>query len=422
MWKNYLLLLLFLFIKSNIGAQIFEKAKTDFSGVMQPVTSWIDFGDKKDLKAYLAGDYFKDDKHIVVSQVNTHFSKNKFKRVTTNLPALYRGDAAVSDYDNDGDEDIIVTGLTADNQMLMQLYQNNGENRFTPIREIFTPLIDGSVEWGDFDNDNDIDILITGKQANNNLSTNIYRNDKGYFTKLDVGIPGVYNGNATWSDYDNDNDLDILITGNVGGNPYTAIYKNTSNKYSMLSQRFIPLMNSAAAWGDFDNDGLVDFIISGADNDGYPLCLIYKNQSGSLFEEVYISCRPLMGCSIDLGDYDNDGDLDIIMTGESLERSYTIVYKNKLKFDFENIVAGLPGVADGNALWGDFDKDGDLDILMAGLTICYEFIGDIYINTSNPPKIVTSNNIFIDSPNPDTKIGPFYYYVFSSCFLRSRRR
>ena len=161
----------------------------------------------------------------------------------------------------------------------------------------------------------------------------------------------------------------------------------------------------------------MDFIISGADNDDYPVCLIYKNQSGSLFEEVYISLRPLMGCTIDLGDYDKDGDLDIIMTGESLERSYTIVYENKLGFVFENIVAGLPGVADGNALWGDLDKDGDLDILLSGLTICYEFIGDIYINTSAPPpEIEISNNIFINSPMPDVNFGPYYYYVFSSCY------
>jgi|FLOH01.1.fsa_nt_gi hypothetical protein len=416
MWKKYLLLLLIAIITINTWAQIFEKAKTDLIGVMQPVTSWIDFGGKNDLKAYLSGDYFKYDKHFVVSQVNAHTNKNKFKAITTNLPALYRGDAAAGDYDRDGNADIIVTGLTSTDQVMMQLYRNTGENRFTPIMGDFIPLVDGSVEWGDFDNDKDLDILVTGKQANNNLSTNIYRNDNGVFTKLDIGIPGVYNGNATWGDYDNDYDLDILITGNVGGNAYTAVYKNTKNQYSKVSQRFIPLMNSAGAWGDFDKDGYVDFIISGEDSEGYPICLIYRNKSGSLFEAVYVTIRPLKGCSIDVGDFDKDDDLDIIMTGESLERSYTIVYQNLLGFNFEDIIAGLPGVADGNALWGDFDKDGDLDILLSGLTICYEFIGDIYINTLNPPEISTDNNLFIDAPDPSDKIGPFYYYVFSSCY------
>lgn len=416
MRKNYLLLL-FLFIGiGDVGAQVFRKAQTDFVGVMQPVTTWVDYGEGKYLKAYLSGDYYKNNAQHVISQVNAHYGKNRFKRISTNLPALYRGDAATGDYDGDGDEDIIVTGLMANNQLFMRLFRNDGGNRFAPIKEIFVPTTDGSLEWGDFDNDEDLDILATGKQFNNQLSTIIYRNDRGIFTEINLGIPGVYNGNATWGDYDGDDDLDILITGNAGGKPLTAVYKNTNNKYERVVQQFMPLINSYGAWGDLDNDMHMDFIISGEDFEGYPVCMIYQNQSGSFFREVPVAIRPLKGCTIDLGDYDNDDDLDVVMTGESLERPYTIVYENKLGFDFDNIVAGLPGVADGKALWGDFDKDGDLDILLSGVTICYEFIGDIYINTLDPPKKEIANNIFINAPLPDLDVGPYYYYVFSSCY------
>ncbi len=415
MWKNYLLFFLFLYV-SDAWSQVFEKVETDFVGVMQPVTTWIDGGEETKLKAYLAGDYYKLNSHYVISQTNSYQSASRFKSISTVLPALYRGDASSADYDRDGDDDIIVTGLTSNNQFLMRLYRNDGRNHFTPIKEIFTPLTDGSVEWGDYDNDGDLDILATGKQFNNNLSTSIYRNDNGIFAETSPGLPGVYNGNATWGDYDNDNDLDILITGNTGGSPYTAIYSNTNNNYERVAQQFLPLMGSAGAWGDFDNDMFIDFIISGEDNEGYPVCVVYKNLSGSFFKEIPISIRPLKDCSIDLGDYDKDGDLDIIMTGESLERPYTIVYNNNLGFDFVNIYAGLPGVADGKSLWGDYDKDGDLDILLSGVTICYDFIGDIYVNTIDPPGEEPANNIFIDAPMPEIKMGPYYYYVFSSCY------
>jgi len=416
MWKNYLLILLLFLYVSDTWSQVFEKAETDFAGVMQPVATWIDGKNDAKLKAYLAGDYYKSKSHYVISQTNSYYSKARFKSISTILPAIYRGDASSADYDNDGDDDIIVTGLTSNNQLLMRLYRNDGRNHFTPIKEIFTPLTDGSVEWGDFDNDEDIDILVTGKQFNNKLSTSIYRNDNGIFTEINPGIPGVYNGNATWGDFDNDDDLDILITGNKGNKPITAIYANNNNKYEKVVQQFVPLMNSAGAWGDFDNDMFMDFIISGQDFEGWPVCIIYRNQSGSFFKEIPVTIRPLKGCSIDVGDYDKDGDLDIIMTGESLERSYTIVYDNKLRFDFEDIYAGLPGVADGKALWGDYDKDGDLDILLSGVTICYDFIGDIYINTTDPPEEEISNNIFINAPMPETKLGPYYYYIFSSCY------
>lgn len=415
MWKNYLLLFLLLYV-SDLWSQVFEKIETDFVGVMQPVTTWIDGGEETKLKAYLAGDYYSSNSHFVISQTNSYFSTNKFKSVSTILPEIYRGDAAAADYDHDGDDDIIVTGIAPNNQLLMRLYRNEGRNHFTPIKEIFTPLTDGSVEWGDYDNDEDLDILVTGKQFNNKLSTSIYRNDRGIFTEISPGIPGVYNGNATWGDFDNDKDLDILITGNTGSSPYTAIYINDNNNYERVAQQFLPLMNSAGAWGDFDNDMILDFIISGEDREGYPVCVMYKNLSGSFFKEIPVSVRPLRSCTIDLGDYDKDGDLDIIMTGESLERPYTIVYNNKLGFDFENIYAGLPGVADGKALWGDKDKDGDLDILLSGVTICYDFIGEIYNNTIDPPAEEVTNNIFINAPMPEINMGPYYYYVFSSCY------
>ena len=416
MKKILLLSLILLLSQFSLLAQLFSKAQTDFVGVMQPVATWIDYGNGNNLKAYLAGDYYQNDIHRVVSQTNSYYNKNRFKNISTILPALYQGDADAADYDGDGDDDIIVTGLTSDNTLIMRLYRNEGGQKFTPIKEIFVPITDGSVEWGDYDNDEDLDILASGKQFNNQLSTIIYRNDKGIFTQTEPGIPGIYNGNATWGDFDNDKDLDILITGNNGSKPLTAVYANTNGKYGRVVQQFIPLKNSAGAWGDLDSDNYMDFIVSGEDYDGYPVCMIYKNQKGAFFSEVAVAIRPLRGCSIDLGDYDNDLDLDILMTGESLERPYSIVYENKRDFNFENIMAGLPGVADGKAIWGDYDNDSDLDILIGGITICYDFIGEIYTNTTDPPKKEETNNIFINSPMPDSKVGPYYYYVFSSCY------
>lgn len=406
----------FLLIQCSIWAQLFEKAQTEFVGVMQPVMTWIDYADGSKMKAYLAGDFYRDDAHLVVTQTNEYYNKNRFRKVTNQLPPLYRGDASAGDYDGDGDDDIIVTGLSKGDQMLMRLYRNDGYNKFTVIKEIFIPVTDGSVEWGDYDNDEDLDILATGKLFNNELLTTIYRNDNGIFSQTDTEIPGVYMGNATWGDYDKDHDLDILITGNSGTKPFTAVYNNTNNKYRRVSQQFIPLKNSAGAWGDMDNDGYLDFIVSGENVGGYPVCIIYSNQRGAFFREEAVTIRPLKNCTIDLADYDTDSDLDIIMTGESLERPYSIIYENKRGFDFENIMAGLPGVAEGNALWGDFDKDGDVDIMIAGYTICYEFISDIYINRTDPPEIEIGNNIFINATNPDPTVGPYYYYVFSSCY------
>ncbi len=416
MRKSFLFILSLILLNNNGISQVFQEIDTNFEGVILPASAWISNGEDQKLMAFLAGENYIGNQHSVISQLNGYYSTEKFKYIPSKLPAVYRGAVAVTDYDYDDDNDVVISGLTEDNHIIMKLFRNDGRNSFTEIREIFTPLTDGSLEWGDYDNDGDMDILATGKMFNQTAITIVYRNDKGIFTETEFNIPGVYNGNATWGDFDNDKDLDILITGNSGNKPITAIYKYNGKNYERVLQQFIPLKNSAASWADFDNDFYKDFIISGEDADGYPVCMVYQNLSGSFFKKIPVSIRPLKGCTIDVADMDRDGDNDIVMTGESMERSYSIVYENHLDFQFEDIMAGLPGVSEGNALWGDYDDDGDMDLLLSGLTICYDFIGTIYKNTTDPPSKEYADNIFIHAPVRVTDTGPFYYYVFSSCY------
>ena len=70
--------------------------------------------------------------------------------------------------------------------------------------------------------------------------------------------------------------------------------------------------------------------------------------------------------SLSWGDYDNDGDLDVLYTAGG-ENGYHVskVYRNDGN-TFPDINAGLVGVNAGSSAWGDYDNDGDLDILLAG--------------------------------------------------------
>ncbi|NOY49253.1 MAG: VCBS repeat-containing protein [Chlorobi bacterium] len=410
-----LFLIVFLAVSTISFSQVFNEAKSNLMGVMQPVGGWINAGHNDALDVLLMGDNYVHDNQKIVSQLAKNSLNREFVRVKNGFPPLHRGASATGDFDDDGDDDIIMTGLSRGNQVIIRLYRNDGPFHFTPIKDYFTPVTDGSIDWGDFDNDGDLDLIITGKEYNNKLSTKIYRNDKGIFSEMDFGIPGVYQGSVDWGDYDKDGDLDILITGNVGGKPYTAIYKYDNGRYAKLAQTMVQLWESEAKWGDLNNDGNLDFFISGADKNGNPVAYAYKNELNLVFKGVPVNVRPLKRATVDLGDYDADGDLDILMSGESLERSYTLVYRNNLGFSFEDIVAGLPGVANGLAQWGDYDHDGDLDILLAGITICYDFIGTVYTNNTDPPAKIEENPLFVDTFQAE-RCGPYYYYVFSSCY------
>ena len=72
-------------------------------------------------------------------------------------------------------------------------------------------------------------------------------------------------------------------------------------------------------------------------------------------------------CSVDWGDYDNDGDLDILITGETYSGEDSKIYKNNGDGTFtEQTGISLTGVSYSSAAWGDYDNDGDLDIVLSG--------------------------------------------------------
>jgi len=63
-----------------------------------------------------------------------------------------------------------------------------------------------------------------------------------------------------------------------------------------------------------------------------------------------------------------NGDLDILMTGAGQSGNILKIYRNDGGGVFTDINAGLTGVTSSSVVWGDFDNDGDLDILLTGHT------------------------------------------------------
>lgn len=416
--KKYLLLVIFLLTFALSKAQIFTQIPTHFTGVMDPVQIWV-IASNSPSYAFVAGEQYNDGHHPLYSQLEKNNSSKNFVKVYSPFPALYHGDAAAADYNGDGRPDVVLTGLNKYGVPVMKLYRNDGNGKFSEvINPEFIGLSTGSIVWIDLDKDDDLDILETGKDAQNRLATYVYRNDKGVFHRILTKIPGVANGVAHCGDFNDDGYPDVLVMGDDGTGIITQLYKNNAGKSFSLVWNFAPLQNGGVACADFDGDGDVDVFETGANNSGIPECHMYSNETGFRFREVPVPIRPLKNGNIDVADMDGDGDKDIVMTGESMERPYTLVYENKLAFSFKPVKAGLPGVTNGKALWGDYDHDGDQDILLTGIDVCYGFHANIYRNNINPPRkiIKEENNIFINAPLPKYKTGPFYYFVVGSCF------
>jgi hypothetical protein len=90
-----------------------------------------------------------------------------------------------------------------------------------------TGVTGGAVHWGDYDNDGDLDILLTGGSGGIPYSVSkIYRNDGNnlFSEQNNISLAAVNDGSVQWGDYDNDGDLDILLT----GSGISKIYRNNS--------------------------------------------------------------------------------------------------------------------------------------------------------------------------------------------------
>ncbi|MBS4027513.1 MAG: VCBS repeat-containing protein, partial [Ignavibacteriales bacterium] len=263
--------------------------------------------------------------------------------------------------------------------------------------EVFSGQLDslygGSVAWGDYDNDGKLDILMTGVNENGFPRTNIYRNTGSGFTKVFANVlPGVATSSATWGDYDNDGDLDILITGQDTTGNISRIYQNTGSGFSeVFSGTLIGVAFSSAAWGDYDNDGKLDILITGHSNpigEPFPLPVpvskIYRN-TGNGFTEVYAwTIKGVRESAAAWGDYDNDGKLDFILSGlDTTDVAITKLYRNTGSGFTEVYAGSFTGVRTGSLAWGDYDSDGRLDILLTGDSSNFNGVSKIYRNTGS---------------------------------------
>lgn len=417
-----LIILSFTIISLNTFSQPFIYVDPGFVEVMQGAGAWTDYNKDGHLDAFITGDRYSGNEQFVFTGLYRNLKDDKFSYIKTGIKNVYISALDWGDYDKDGDDDLVLTGQMSNGEFISAVYRNN-RSSFTLMNIYLVPVRYGSVQWGDFDNDNDLDILLSGETRDGNIVTKVYSNEgNNKFVDLKIPLTPVYMGSATWKDFDGDDDLDILVIGETYNSRCVGkLYRNEGNLNFVETNNYIlPVGMSSAQWGDLDNDGDFDIITTGETQTGRLSTNIYINNGSGQFTEVENFLDACMAGNIDLGDYDHDGDLDIVITGESYEWSITRVYRNEGNMEFIDIHAGLPGVSLGGAYWGDYDNDGDLDILLLGLDNCYDFTTRIFRNDGVYEKKVeekplTAHSIF--TAKEITIVRPsYYYFVYASCF------
>lgn len=277
------------------------------------------------------------------------------------------------DLNKDGWEDIYISnGLKGGQRDL--LYLNNGDGTFSQVED--QEIVQASnpsdgASFADFNNDGHIDGVISSWYGAEDL---LYLNNgNGQLNYLEeAGIaPGSYAETAAFGDYDQDGWLDLYIT-NSGGSKTNYLYRNLRNgKFERISDH--PLvrdlrLSRAAIWTDVNNDGQIDLFVANEDNAPNDLYLGLGKGAFERFSRGSIVVGEMSSMTASWGDIDNDGDPDLFVGNSGFYSGQRNQLYRNFGDNFAEIsddpVSSYEGCTFGSA-FGDYDNDGDLDLVIA---------------------------------------------------------
>ena len=278
-----------------------------------------------------------------------------------------------ADYDNDGDVDLLLPSVWDDATLTYRtsLMRNDGADgtggfSFTEVTP-FAPTAHAQSAWADDDGDQDLDLLLVHlAPLTEDGFIRRYRNDgAGVFAGEDVlGSLTIEHGEAQWGDYDDDGDLDILVAGHIreldgSFNTVLRIYRNDAGTYAPFEVIACPACEgwwdlTAATWADYDSDGDVDILLAGTYNSGSQIegrAKVYDNEGGTFVDSGNELPAPRgagsRGGTFGWLDLDGDGDLDYFIAGEyfvpggnGLVEAQMHVYRNDV--DGQNAAPAAP--------------------------------------------------------------------------------
>jgi len=317
----------------------------------------------------------------------------------------------VADFDGDGWQDIYFVngrdlydrGIVAKNA----LYHNNGDGTFIDVTD--SAGVPGTgyglgCVWGDYDNDGHPDLYVT--QFGRNVL--YHNNGNGTFTDVTdkAGVAGIasgtmFHGGATFFDYDRDGRLDLYVGGYVTldkdsprycdfvdirtncppsvykGSPAILYHNNGDGTFTDVTSAagiYQPDgKNLSVAAVDYDDDGWPDIFVA---NDGVNAYLYHNEHNGTFTEVGLLAGMALTGrgktmaaMCMSLGDYDNDGRLDLYIS--DFQKSSDHIWHNDGKGSFDEvsdqvgITVPTYNVLSFGGGFLDYDNDGWLDLFIA---------------------------------------------------------
>tara|TARA_X000000368_G_scaffold415818_1_gene408349 strand:- start:44 stop:15682 length:15639 start_codon:yes stop_codon:yes gene_type:complete len=375
-----------------------------FEGVEDGKVSWGDYDQDGDMDLALMG------QSSTGTITNVYINNNgTFENTNQNFTKFIGGDIEFVDVNQDGWLDVAVSGNAEGNVRKAELYINQEGNFFELMEDYQVEgLSQSDMEWGDLDNDGDPDLIMSGIDSENQFRTYYYTN-LGDFNFLNEGLfndSGVINGEIDIVDADQDGDNDLFTNGSRGDvtnlQSHRMRFVNTYYRDSYDEQGNLNdgdgfnvhagYKNGNTIYADIDGDGELDYLAIGEDEGGN----IERRSNLNALNDL----PKLKNVDFDFADYNNDGQSDLIIAGEdpntgaAITKLYTTfpAYFGSQYGIVESDLT-IQGLRESSTDWIDYDKDGDLDLFLTGLddngiakAILYKAENNNNLNTA-PNKI-----------------------------------
>jgi tetratricopeptide (TPR) repeat protein len=238
--------------------------------------------------------------------------------------------------------------------------------------------------WLDADGDGDLDLFALGRFGGTAFYENAVSSGQGFIDQAQpMGLARLTGIGTLTADYDNDGDGDLFVTrdGWYGAAPNVLLRNDGPDADGWL--RFVDVAAAAgvagdgsslsAVWGDLDNDGHLDLIVAnGVDGDGSPN-RVYVADGGGGFVDATSSSGVAAGRTVGstLGDYDNDGDLDLYLAHANKLNTFYRNDSERGEVEFTDVTrqtrTQLPLGAH-FAFFFDYDNDGRLDLFCSEMS------------------------------------------------------
>lgn len=319
--------------------------------------SWLYFNNDDYPDLFIANAQ-KQNNVLYINQKGSGFKAKEIDNLTNDQSSTSA--AAWTDFDNDGDQDVLFANQHGEDNRLFI----NEKGKFE-LHQVFDKGDTYHVNWIDYNNDGYLDCFIPNAQTG---ITQLLQQQDGKFIPLNNVISELkgFHSGTSWLDINNDNYQDLYIP-TAGSNDeffkYNLALKNFVSDTTILGESIQNKnFTSGASFGDYDNDGDLDAFLSNLKNQKN---VLLENKDGVFHSNVDGSLDDELSSWVGLwGDYDNDGDLDLFVSNYDRPNSIFENQNGKLK------KIEIAGITDkvfltSSAAWADYNKDGFLDLALA---------------------------------------------------------